>query len=319
MTVFIVVLVIVLLFSFAAGAAIAKKTKATQERVDSRYKLDERFVSPVDQAVLGLNFSEEIILLGNGRSERKHSFSDIVSVEVQENDTTVTNTNRGSQLMGAVAGGLLLGAGGALVGGLSGSTRSRVRIRGLALKIVVDNLATPNYTIWFFKTDDEKGMSPDSVFVKPQIEQLERMHAQLLNAMRRADQKSAQYSHQRVVPQANHVDALGKLWEMKQAGALTDAEFAAQKSILLGGGSPAAPLLSPAQISEPTCEVVVTGYRNKIHAIKAVRMVLGVGLAEAVRLLDSLPATLTQGVTKSEALNMAASLRAHADIDLLEP
>jgi len=145
------------------------------------------------------------------------------------------------------------------------------------------------------------------------------MHAQLLNAMRRAEQKSAQYSHQPVVPQANHVDALGKLWEMKQAGALTDAEFAAQKSILLGGGSPAAPLLSPARISEPTCEVVVAGYRNKIHAIKAVRMILGVGLAEAVRLLDSLPATLAQGVTKREALNMAASLRAHADIDLLEP
>ena len=107
---FFVILIGILLLSFLIGSAKAQRTKAVLARVDAVYQLDEKFVSPVDHCVIGLNFSEEFILLGDGHREAKYPFSSIVAVEVRKNGTTITNTNRGSQLTGALVGGALFGA-----------------------------------------------------------------------------------------------------------------------------------------------------------------------------------------------------------------
>lgn len=79
------------------------------------------------------------------------AFKDIIEVKVTSNSTTVTSTSRGSQLGGAVVGGVLAGGAGAVIGGLSGKTKSIESIQKLSLEIVVNDISNPIVEIPFFK------------------------------------------------------------------------------------------------------------------------------------------------------------------------
>jgi len=144
-----------------------------------------------------------------------------------ERPLTVTSTNRGSQLLGSAVGGLL-GPLGAVVGGLSGSSRSRGRLRRLTLKIFVDDYAKPVHAISFFRDGSSKGTDPDEPRVRDAREKADRFHAHVLNAMRQAKKQASSG------PPTSSASELRTLWEMKQAGALTEEEFVQQKSHLLG-------------------------------------------------------------------------------------
>ena len=59
-------------------------------------------------------------------------------------------------------------------------------------------------------------------------EKADRFHAHVLNAMRQAKKQASSG------PPTSSASELRTLWEMKQAGALTEEEFVQQKSHLLG-------------------------------------------------------------------------------------
>lgn len=68
----------------------------------------------------------------------------------------------------------------------------------------------------------------------------------------------------------------------------------------------AAPVAGTAPVAEQaeektTFDVVLTEASNKIQALKVVREITGLGLKEAKDLLDSLPKTIKEGVSKEEA------------------
>jgi hypothetical protein len=206
---------------------------ATKQRLFSQHRLKELYFSPKDSSLIGLNFDEQKIILGAGRRETAYDFAQISSVEVLENGVTVTSTNRGSQVLGAAVGSLF-GRAGEVIGGLSGSSRSRGRLRGITLKIFVDDLANPVYTIPFFWDKSSKGVDPDEPHAKEARQRTDRFHAHVLNAMRQAQKQTSPS------PPTASASELRTLWEMKLAGALTEEEFAQQKSRLLSNtGSPA--------------------------------------------------------------------------------
>lgn len=80
------------------------------------------------------------------------NFSDIIESEIIEDDSTITKTSRTSQIGGALVGGALAGGVGAVVGGLSGSKTSEKAVNKITLKIVVNNLQTPNFYIDFLNS-----------------------------------------------------------------------------------------------------------------------------------------------------------------------
>ncbi|WP_265562497.1 hypothetical protein [Sphingomicrobium arenosum] len=80
---------------------------------------------------------------------RVFDFDQLVAVEVEQNGSTLTKTNRGSQAAGAAIGGALLGPAGLIVGGLSGSSRQVEKVSSLALKIYTNDLMKPVYTVSF--------------------------------------------------------------------------------------------------------------------------------------------------------------------------
>jgi len=187
--------IVAVFFSIALLQAQAKvareKTDAAKQKVLGKHALDELYVSPVDGTSIGFQFAGQKIVLAGKDFDSEYRFDQIASVEVIENGATLTQTNRGSQLLGAAVGGLALGGVGLLVGGMSASSRSRARLRTVALKVVVDDQVRPVHTICFLRWPDAKGIDPDGVIAKPARTAVERVHGLLVTAMRQTVTLSA--------------------------------------------------------------------------------------------------------------------------------
>ena len=225
----------ILIFAGVAAGSQARTAEQRREVLSQHYSMDEIYVSTVNGSSIGINFEAERVLLGQRGRETEYSFDQIAAVEVQENGATVSTTNRGSQLAGAAIGGLALGGVGALIGGLSGSRTSRQKVTSIVLKVSVDSTIEPVHKVTFLQVGGA-GVEPDSFAAKPAREAAERVHAHLVNAMRKVQERSATA---RALPATPSPDQLGKLWELRQAGALTEGEYVAQKTALLSQPAPA--------------------------------------------------------------------------------
>jgi large subunit ribosomal protein L7/L12 len=81
----------------------------------------------------------------------------------------------------------------------------------------------------------------------------------------------------------------------------------------------AAPAASEAAAEEQSeFDVILTGFGDKkINVIKAVRAITGLGLKEAKDLVDGVPGTVKEGVSKDEAENVKKELEeAGASVEL---
>lgn len=192
---------------------------------------DYKYVSSFDGSYLALSFGSSTLIVGNATYQRSYSFSKIISVEVVKDGATATATNRGSQIAGAALGGAVFGGIGAMVGGLSGSTTSRERIRELSIRVTVDDPAFPVHKLLFFLWEvNKKGVDPSGM-VKPLVEECEKAFAQLANALRRAQASLP-------IPPAiergsSAADEIRMLWELKEKGAISSSEFERQKELIL--------------------------------------------------------------------------------------
>ncbi|MND36269.1 hypothetical protein D3C80_269230 [compost metagenome] len=108
--------------------------------------------------------------ISDGGQTRVFNFSDLVAVEVFRNGSSVTKTNRGSQVAGAAVGAVLLGPVGLLLGGLTGGKRNEEKVERLSLKIFTNDLVSPVYEVVFFGGMKAK---PDSMLVKQGAKQLD--------------------------------------------------------------------------------------------------------------------------------------------------
>lgn len=163
---------------------------------------------------------------------KEYAYGEIVAVEVLENGSTVTETNRGSQLAGAAIGGLALGGVGAIVGGLSGSKKSTTKVRTLSLKITVEDAVRPTHTIVIADGFD---LDVSSGGYRLMRENVDRWHGKLQVAIH----KAAEARHVETLSTAHAgasasvADELSKLSALRDEGILSDSEFEEQKRKLL--------------------------------------------------------------------------------------
>lgn len=186
----------------------------------------DTFVSPHNKGVISINRSAGKVALGKLPDWKEYEISQIASVEVLRDGASITSTDRGSQAAGALLGGLALGGVGLLLGGLSGSKTNRATIQSVAIKVIVDDNDLPVHVTEFFKSPSKKGTDARSFIIKPSLEKADHFHALLVNALR-SSQKAGEHL------KLDSADQIRKLWELKQAGALTEEEFASQKARLL--------------------------------------------------------------------------------------
>jgi hypothetical protein len=191
---------------------------------------DQCFISIDASGLIGFDFQEKQVFLACSGASGKYRFDEIASCELLSDDVTLTQTNRGSQALGALGGGLLLGPAGALVGSLTGSKRSRSRLAKLELKLVVDCQKNPVYRIILFSSQDKKGAKPGDSKLRPHLEIADRFHGHVINAMRNSDREAKQTSvsaaqEPRISDGVNHLQKLKELFELKQMGAITEEEY----------------------------------------------------------------------------------------------
>ena len=81
----------------------------------------------------------------------------------------------------------------------------------------------------------------------------------------------------------------------------------------------AAPAAAAAAVEEKTeFDVVMTGFgENKVNVIKVIRVVTGLGLKEAKDMVEGVPATVKEGISKADADDIKKQLvEAGATVDI---
>lgn len=243
---FIAILVIAVVIGIAQG----------QKINDLRAELEKEFpgakihVSHNDTSFLVVDFATEQIVLGLEKLRgsllaqeppyrSQIPFSAIVKAEIMQDGTQLSSTNRGSQAIGAAVGAVALGGVGALIGGLSASSTSISGTKHLSLRITVDDPGKPIHDITFYDTERKQGGKRGEMFFDQGAQQMAEFAAHVETAIRTAD--AAQPEAPLIPPEqpaASVAAQIGELWKLKEAGALTQDEFEAQKARLINGERP---------------------------------------------------------------------------------
>jgi hypothetical protein len=225
-----IIVVGVIIWLFKKGREQAALNKSAQDAFMSEHAGWDVFVL-LGQAVIALNHDSGKIVLGTIGANKQYPWSAIASVEVIRDGTSITSTNRGSQLMGAAIGDVLLGPVGLLLGGVTGSKRTVQRVSQIALKIIVDDRFTPVYSIDFLRVPGT-GADPRNKLVKDAAQRAEHVHALLVNVIRNSSIQLAAVHPQ--ITERSAAERIDQLWRLKESGALTDIEFQQQKQQILG-------------------------------------------------------------------------------------
>ena len=104
----------------------------------------------VDQSQNKVAFSDQ------KRKIYVYDFKDIISVETVINGNSVYKTNRGSQVVGAAVGGLLLGGTGLLIGALTGKKSKEEKVSKISTIIGVSDIDKPSHEIIFYDSQPTK-------------------------------------------------------------------------------------------------------------------------------------------------------------------
>lgn len=226
-----IIIVGLIIYGVVSGVKTANQHRMENETFTGKYRGWEIYISPHSRGVIALNHELKRLVVGTATSYRERSWSDLSSVEIQKNGQTLTQTNRGSQTMGAAVGAVLLGPVGLLLGGLSGSKRNSERVEELTLKVVVDDAKSPVHRVVFFKMAGN-GVDANSSMLKEPAKRLEHFHALLSNAIRTEQRDFSQQTRLSAGYETSDI-RLARLWELHQAGALTALEYSDQKQVIL--------------------------------------------------------------------------------------
>ena len=133
---------------------------------------------------IGIKWSSDELFFGGASDPKSVGFADIVGAEIIKDDQSITQTNRTSQLAGAAIGAVAFGGVGAILGGLSGSSRSRQNVKSISIRIELEHNEVLGFTCTFFRAISGKGESPGSPEVVKQAEEANRWYSLVQRAMR---------------------------------------------------------------------------------------------------------------------------------------
>ncbi len=195
------------------------------------------------------NFFQVLVILSPDESHAILNYSDIMNVTYEEDGNTVYSRSTARTVGGAVVGRALLGGVGAIVGGLSGATATNKKVNSMSIKLLLRKIDTPSITLKIsfkgesFNTKDESSKKNYEARLKTANEMKDLIAVIIDAGTQPAQFRRTSDDTLKVLPQdndaltgeaANIADELIKLVKLKEAGILTEEEFNAQKSKLLG-------------------------------------------------------------------------------------
>lgn len=245
MTVFILVFV----GTFVVGALLSlprilkplramRRGAELKSQLEMQYRLDDLFVSPWDLAVFGVRYDDQVAVIGHGRDVEELRFRELLEAELVVDGTVASAVSRGSQLGGAAIGGVLLapfgmGAVGLLAGGMSGRRNEMRATTDIQLKLRTNSRTRPIHHFTIYRNDDllldgKKGLAAGQDSFRQLTAIGDHVCAVALNCIRSGANTPAVTSDD-LAP----TEVLEKLWNLKEAGILTAAEFDIQKAAIL--------------------------------------------------------------------------------------
>ena len=186
------------------------------------------------------DFFKVLVLVGPGHHEI-FNYSDIIEVSYEENGSQLYTKSAGRTVGGAIVGGVLMGGAGAVVGGLSGASKQNKEIKNMDIKILLRSTSRTSCVLHFkdvdrvLKTKEDADRRLYETYVK-NANQAKDVLSVIIDNAKQASTPIAQPIAQPVVAPASSsvADELAKLAKLKADGILTEEEFQAQKSKLLG-------------------------------------------------------------------------------------
>ena len=158
---------------------------------------------------------------------------DLLSSEIFQDGETITSSVRSSDIGSALVGGFLFGGAGAVVGGLSGKTKSSNTeiVHKISLRLIVNDTKNPLFEIDFLNTQTNK----KDLRYQDAMQKARHWHGLIEVLIKRADVEDKENTINNVAQgsQGSTADEIKKLAELRDAGVLSDAEFQQQKERLL--------------------------------------------------------------------------------------
>lgn len=231
-----IIIIIIISIIIAIGFGIASGIKNQKALSESLKNIPNFTITKkIDDGSNGLAYDEQrkkICLFTRNGSEfniRIFSFSDILSSEIFEDGSSLTKTARGSQIGGALIGGLALGPVGLLLGGLTGKKKNIEKVNSIDLQITVKDLGQPTHIINFLNIESEK----NGFLYQNSINLARQWHSIIEILIKNADAMDDENTPKSKVMPFSISDELKKLAELKESGILTDSEYEQQKRKLL--------------------------------------------------------------------------------------
>ncbi|NLZ95223.1 MAG: SHOCT domain-containing protein, partial [Bacteroidales bacterium] len=162
---------------------------------------------------------------GGTKHPRIHSFDEILGYELLEDGDSITKGGLGR----AVAGGLLFGGVGAIVGGATGKRKTKATCTSLKIKITLNDITMPIEYINLITTETKK-----SGFLYKTCQTQAQEVMSILQVI--CDSSKAVPQSDTVIEQVEKVSAADEIMKFKQlldAGVITEEEFKEQKRKLL--------------------------------------------------------------------------------------
>lgn len=237
---------IIIIVVAAVVAAIQIDASVTNGKMKKMEKsLSEQADFSITQKIMGCDGNSGIAidedrkkvgLITNKRNEvstRVVPYRDLLSSEIFEDGSTITKASRSSQLGGALIGGIALGGVGAIIGGLSGKTKTSGKINRVDLRLTVNDTENPIHDVAFQNVEGNKG----GIVHEAAMKRARHWHSLCEVLIKRADteDRTSQSQIPQIAAKSSVADELKKLAELQSAGALTAEEFQRQKAILLNG------------------------------------------------------------------------------------
>ena len=223
------------------AVGVSNKKKAMEEKLRSLPDFSPTQKIMGNNGDTGLAIDEnrkKVVLIKNdssGVNLKPITYRDVLTSEIFVDGETITKTARGSQLGGALIGGLALGGVGAIIGGLSGKTKSSEKVKRVDLRITVNDTKSPLHDLNFMDIEGKK----DGIVYKSAMEQARHWHGLIAVLIKTADNEDER--QERIEPSSNVesstqtslADELSKLSDLRDKGVLSDEEFSTQKQRLL--------------------------------------------------------------------------------------
>ena len=286
-------------------ATISSENKKTKERGDTmkqalinvpEFSPSMKFFGIKNLFTFATDNEHLKILYLTGTTPQMFNYEDIISVELIENDQVVSKKSTGRTIGGAIVGSVVAGGVGAVVGGLSGSSKQQNLHSSVKVKILLRNSAVPSIELICFDvktmTPNGKPVKDDDMYYRQGINQARRIK-DILTVIIDAVDKALSSQKQTSANGGSVAEEIAKLAVLKEKGILTDDEFLAQKSKLLSGeqSTPVnAPLILELPSGDPFDDELreIIASEGILKAIMKYKEVKGVDLVTAKDYVEAL-------------------------------